>query len=217
MSTITGPCGSSGGDRSLTAESEVELDRGLELTKQFDAEVGFVENESKRQHWSVLQESNSVEHLGVMCDPARARIPITPGGGWSELEAGIQILKTFPGRADARERIALAYLRPLWMWATPFLEPVPQPLVGALFQAIQKTRCSWWCSSRWWARRAYLHPRFSPALQTLKVIRSPLLVSSVHLRHALRAHFECLEVEYVDHNSDWGVKLRVHPDDDQRV
>eukprot|EP00959_Pyramimonas_sp_CCMP1952_P024047 504486-Pyramimonas_sp.AAC.1 len=106
--------------------SEADPNVGLQRTVQFDTDAGHAENAAKRQQWSAAAESNSVEHPGLLCDPSRPEIPIQPRGGWYKLLAAVGVLQSFPGAADVRERLCVAYLRPPWMWAVPFLELPPK-------------------------------------------------------------------------------------------
>eukprot|EP00959_Pyramimonas_sp_CCMP1952_P016318 345663-Pyramimonas_sp.AAC.1 len=51
----------------------------------------------------------------------------------------------------------------------------------------------------------------------MKSVRSENLVQSELLRKALRAHYAQINLEYIDHNAERGVCLRVPPGADPRV
>ena len=131
-------------DRTLVAVSTQALDDDLALTERFDQECGFRENASKRQRWSEDDEEPSrVEHLGLTAVPTNVHEPILPKHGWEKLYHAIKILHTIPGGFQLRIRLAVAYIRPLWDWASPILAPVPADVPNLLRRAILRTRCSW--------------------------------------------------------------------------
>eukprot|EP00959_Pyramimonas_sp_CCMP1952_P308942 6465372-Pyramimonas_sp.AAC.1 len=51
----------------------------------------------------------------------------------------------------------------------------------------------------------------------MRAVLSPLLSPCRHLSNALAARFDLLGLEYVSHSADWGIQLRVDPQDDPRV
>eukprot|EP00959_Pyramimonas_sp_CCMP1952_P299734 6269521-Pyramimonas_sp.AAC.1 len=51
----------------------------------------------------------------------------------------------------------------------------------------------------------------------MKSARSENLIQSESLRKALVAHYAQIHLEYIDHNAEWGVCLRVPPGDGPRV
>ena len=55
-------------DRSLSSSGPQALEileRGLQLTQEFDTSIGYSENQSKRQMWQRGETVNEIEHLGL--------------------------------------------------------------------------------------------------------------------------------------------------------
>ena len=139
------------GRRSVSATGPLkdalqDLEEGMRITEAFDSSIKFSENMKKRQFWST-EKPNRVEHLGLTCIPCDPEAPILPRGDWSKLERAIKILKTIPGAQKNREICLGAYVKPLWNWASPIVDPAPEKFIGMIFRATIRARCSWWCCS----------------------------------------------------------------------
>ena len=141
-------------DRSLTNTTRELVQDDLAFTEKFDQEVGFTENQGKRQLWSRDDDPPQlIEHLGVQCRPTDSEYPIIPRKGWQQVYQAIETLGSIPGGSDVRERLAVSYIRPLWYWASPLLAPVPEDVPRLLHRAIVRSSSEWWCQGRWWAQR----------------------------------------------------------------
>ncbi|CAK0829594.1 unnamed protein product [Prorocentrum cordatum] len=92
-------------DRSIASMTEAHLAVGLERAVQFDADVGYAEGAAKRQKWSAAVGSNSLVHLGLICDPSRP-----------EAMGAIRSVKLLPGKhlerslASCLEKLGLEFL-----------------------------------------------------------------------------------------------------------
>ena len=206
-------------DRSLATKgpgAKADLQEGLKKTQEFDESIGFVENAGKRQHWS-RDTHDRVEHLGVTCVPSDPQAEVLPRNGWQKIESAIAILGTIPGSMHVRERLAGAYIRPLWLWANPILAVVPGKFTHLLFRAVLRSGCCWWCAGRWWAQRAQLHPQFSAVFQALKAARNTNLVWSNFVHTAVQRHFDAIKVKLVGFDREKGLKIEIHRRDDRRV
>ena len=103
-------------DRNLNARganSSADLAAATEYTEKFDKAIGAIENASKRQDWSKETE-HRVEHLGLTVIPGQPDAPNLPRGGWEKLFTAISRLGRLPGSTSIRERMAGAFVRPLW-------------------------------------------------------------------------------------------------------
>ena len=206
-------------DRSLAADGQdsvARIDDALLATTAFDSAVGNQENASKRQRWNATTHDR-VEHLGLSVVPSLPSAEIRPRDGWGKIDDLIARVASVPGSAKVREIIASAFVRPHFVWAAPLQWPAPTTCVKALFQAVVRTKCTWWCQGRWWALHAQLHPLHSAAWQTLKAITHPNLVWSAHVEESLRRHLVCLGLSFVRYCPDNGVLLKASSDDDPRV
>ena len=206
-------------DRSLSSRgptASADIEAAIAATTAYDSSIGFVENKGKRQLWQ-RGVKTEVEHLGIICIPWDPTTPIRPRGGWKKLEMAIKVLGGLPGFMAVRERLAAVYVRPLWNWACPLLEPVPQKLVSNLYRAILSSNCDWWCQGRWWCQRVQLHPHFSAVLQTIKAVAHPNLVWSKFLEASVSALFKTIGFTYVAFEREWGIRVSISPTDDVRV
>eukprot|EP00959_Pyramimonas_sp_CCMP1952_P182138 3808073-Pyramimonas_sp.AAC.1 len=197
-------------DWSLTAtgpEAPEALERGSAITKQFNDSIGYTENVAKRQ-MRVKGQGGEIEHLGLVCDPGNPSAPIRPRGDWTKLHRVIKMFQLIPGTSDVREHLAASYARPLWLWATPIIEPTPRTFVGLLYRAIIK---------KWRAFRVQLHPVFSAPLQACKAALSENLIPSEFVDRGLRALFEPRGLQVLAYDPVWGIKLGIRrPDDGPR-
>ena len=109
------------------ATADPDLDAALLYTTDFDAALGLSENHRKRQRWS-LEVPASIEHLGLLTQPMLADAPILPRGGWKKVGKVIAHLAALPGPAAVRERLAAAFVRPHFTWASPLQHPPPEDL-----------------------------------------------------------------------------------------
>ena len=91
-----------------------------------------VENQKKRQHWS-RSGGERVEHLGVTCVPSDPEASILPRGGWDKAAAAIQKLGAIPGPTSFREQIIAIFVKPLWAWPVPFIDPPSDQFTAELF------------------------------------------------------------------------------------
>ncbi|CAK0854812.1 unnamed protein product, partial [Prorocentrum cordatum] len=194
------------GDRGLTATDAVALAADVAMTTSFDNDVGFTENASKRQTWSVGDDPpKRSEHLGL-------------AAGWAKIENGIGILHGLPGSFAVRIVLAIAYIRPRWTWAAPLLTPVPADNTKRLFRALLNARCTWWCRGRFWALHTNMHPQYSQALQRLLAVSHSKLVWGDFVQNAITAHAASLGLTFITHSDDArGAQLEAPPTDDRRV
>ncbi|MDB4405311.1 hypothetical protein N9199_01985 [bacterium] len=124
---------------------------------------------------------------------------------------------SLPGAKAVRERLAAAYVRPLWIWACPLLAPVPKETPYFLFRAILRSGCSWWCHGRWYAQRPQLHPHFSAALQAIKAVKSTQLVWSSFTHNATQKQLNFIGIKFLACEKDWGLQVRINDNDDGRI
>ncbi|CAK0855080.1 unnamed protein product [Prorocentrum cordatum] len=131
-------------DISLVSQSPDASQGDLGMTKQFGASVGFSDNVSQRQKWSDADPvPKQIEHLGVRCVPVDPSIHIVPRTKWEKVETGICILATVPGSSLVRIRLACAYIRPLWPWASPVVVPPPTTYAKQLATTRWRTSTTW--------------------------------------------------------------------------
>lgn len=159
-------------DRSLkvhphVADPGAELTKALEATRQFDEMIGVRENAGKRQLWA---NAETCEHLGLRaqgCGDAATFQPPELRDGWDAVLSTISRLAYVPAAMRVREAIAGAFVLSKWLWAAP-VAPLPPPdVTKALFAAVLRTGCTWWCKARFWAERVELHPLFATVLRNL--------------------------------------------------
>ena len=204
-------------DRSIKTGSREEREAALHATARFDGAVGLSENAKKRQMW---EGDCAVEHLGLRAqgnsEPVNLVLP-QPRDGWQPTEEVIQRLALIPGPAAVREKLAVIFCRPRCIWAAPLIEPPSPALANALRRAVTRTRCSWWCSGRWWCDRISLHPVLGTAVQALK--RAGRLTSSpsATLTACLQAHAEKLGLRVADFSVARGLWVRPKPSADPRA
>eukprot|EP00959_Pyramimonas_sp_CCMP1952_P426407 8931300-Pyramimonas_sp.AAC.1 len=71
-------------------------------------------------------EDAKIEHLGIAASPANPNWHVLPRGGWTKLQNGIAVLASVPGSTQVRLKLALADLRPPWLWTSPLAVPNPR-------------------------------------------------------------------------------------------
>ena len=205
-------------DRTITtsgAAADPDLDAALLYTTEFDAALGLSENHKKRQRWS-LEKPTFIEHLGLLTQPMLAEAPILPRGGWKKVGNVIAHLAALPGPAAIRERLAAAFVRPHFTWASPLQHPPPEDLAHKLRQAILLTHCSWYCAGRWWADRIQLHPAISAGLQAFKpAFRG--LPRSAALHCSWKAHAKTFGLTLTGYAWSGAPLLKARADDNARV
>ena len=160
------------------------LEYAMQLTKDFDAAAHLTENLSKLQCWDESTDC-TIEHLGLVVHPTNANHPILPRAGWEKAEVMIANLSRCPGTMAVRERLAMAFIRPQFAWASPLLALPPKNYADQLRRSIIKTRCTWWCPARWWAERIALHPRYGTAILGLKTAKTLVNYPSEHLDNSV--------------------------------
>ncbi|CAK9075753.1 unnamed protein product [Durusdinium trenchii] len=148
-------------DRSLRCSGTLEdLNEALASTRRFDDVVGFSENMKKRQIWA---NNDAVEHLGLSVCPASQDLP-TLRNGWDAIADNFPFLAKIPGGVMPRENAVRVFFKSKWTWPVPLIAPPPVSFVSKLFhQLLNHTKCSWWCSGRFWADRIDIHPIFGLA------------------------------------------------------
>ena len=205
-------------DRTITTSGDMadpDLDAALLYTTEFDASLGLSENHKKRQRWS-LGKPAFIEHLGLLTQPMLAQAPILPRGGWKKVGNVITHLAALPGPAAVRERLAAAFVRPHFTWASPLQHPPPETVAHQLRKAILLTRCSWYCAGRWWADRIQLHPAISAGLQAFKpAFRG--LPRSAALHCSWKAHAKTFGLTLTGYAWSGAPLLKARADDDARV
>ncbi|CAK0790040.1 unnamed protein product [Prorocentrum cordatum] len=131
-------------NRAIVSTSPGALATDIADTQSFDRRVGFVENIGKRQHWSDQDVvPRRIEHLGVLATPTDSSFGIIPRQGWAKLETSIAVLASIPGSNQVRLKLAFAYIRPLWLWASPLVIPPPIKYARTLARAVWHTGCTW--------------------------------------------------------------------------
>ena len=174
-------------DRSLkvrqgTQSPDEALERALDATRRFDDAIGARENASKRQSW---EGEGLCEHLGLrlsgLCTASStdtrelsqaARLPLPQTvplpalrDGWDPVLAAIGRLALVPATLAVREKLAECFINSRWQWAAPLL-PVPgQDVTKAVYAAVLRTGCTWWCKARFFAERLSLHPQLGTAVR----------------------------------------------------
>ena len=104
---------------SISADAQPDsLQQALTLTADFDSSIGLQENISKRQRWP---PADTIEHLGLVTKPLSPNFGIVGRNKWDKAPAIIQLLRTLPGTAPVKERLAMAFVNPQFQWAAPFL------------------------------------------------------------------------------------------------
>ncbi|CAK9075643.1 unnamed protein product [Durusdinium trenchii] len=148
-------------DRSLRCSGTLEdLNEALASTRRFDDVVGFSENMKKRQIWA---NNDAVEHLSLSVCPASQDLP-TLRNGWDAIADNFPFLAKIPGGVMPRENAVRVFFKSKWTWPVPLIAPPPVSFVSKLFhQLLNHTKCSWWCSGRFWADRIDIHPIFGLA------------------------------------------------------
>ena len=205
-------------DRTITtcgSTADPDLDAALHYTTEFDAALGLSENPKKRQRWS-SEVPSSIEHLGLLTQPMLPDAPILPRGGWKKVGKVIAHLAALPGPASVRERLAAAFVRPHFTWASPLQHPPPADLAHQLLHAVLLTRCSWYCAGRWWADRIQLHPAISAGLQAFKpAFRG--LPHSAALHCSWKAHAKTFGLTLAGYAWSGAPLLKACADDNARI
>ena len=191
-------------DRTLALVDDAdhaELDAAVALTRRFDAAVGFQPNLDKEQRWHrnppdtlPAPAVSVIEHLGLRIDMAHHTAPITSRFAWDHVLQSIDRLSRCPGGASMRLRLAAAYIRPLFDWASPFHRSPNKETTQALYKAITTTRCTWWCHARWWCERVNCHPALGVAIRAIISGGRVLAWPSQALTTALHAHARALRL-----------------------
>ena len=189
------------------------LNRALTITAAIDLELGMLENAKKRQIWA---HDETTEHLGIRACPNTAILfpavppPRTP---WDDLVQITRRVTAIPGPAQHRETIIQVAVASKYRWAAPFVEVPPDALVEATRQAVQRTRCTWWSSARFWADRIDLHPQLGTAIRSLKAAASIGTFHSPLLYSCLRHHARALGLRFAeDMPTSTGIWVRLAPD-----
>ena len=110
-----------------------------------------------------------------------------------------------------RERLAMAFIRPQFAWASPLLTLPPKHYADQLRRSIIQTRCTWWCAARWWAERVALHPRYGTAILGLKTAKTLINYSSEHLNNSINNLALLLGFRLICINADEGIVLSGGP------
>jgi hypothetical protein len=203
-------------DRSIKCPSARERTRALATTARFDAAIGLLENQKKRQLWSGAAD---VEHLGLRLqasDSCPRALP-RPRDGWEPTIDLARRLALIPGPASVREGLALTFVKPCWSWAAPLLEPPPEILSKTLFRAVLSSRCTWWCAGRWWCDRILLHPVLGTAVHALQRARRLASTQSDMLGACLTAHATKLKLRVVEFSAEHGLWVQPLESADARV
>jgi len=135
-----------------------------------------------------------IEYLGIKTVYSDPLYHILPKNGWDKAWLYVKRLATVPGPADTRQRLAAGIIIPLCTWASPWFTDPPD-FSFALRKSILRTKCSWWCHSRFYADRIYLHPVFITAIHGLCDIARHIGSVSNHLFHAMDVHAGRLRFE----------------------
>ena len=195
-------------DRSLRCSGTLQdLNDALASTRRFDDGVGFSENMKKRQIW---ENNDTVEHLGLLVCPTSQGLP-TLRDGWEAIAEMFSFLAKIPGGITPRENAVRVFFKSKWTWPVPLIAPPPVSFVNRLFhQILNHTKCSWWCSGRFWADRIDIHPIFGLACAA---------VLSAHRFHnpppspifsAVKYYLELLDLRLVSWD-DRGLYFSVNP------
>ena len=128
----------------------------------------------------------------------------------------IEHLAALPGPASVRERLAAAFVRPHFTWASPLQHPPPADLAHQLLRAVLQIRCSWYCAGRWWADRIQLHPAISAVLQAFKPAFRGLPYSAA-LHCSWKAHAKTFGLTLVGYVWSGARLVEARADDNARI
>jgi len=141
----------------------------LDVTRQFDHDVGFHINTDKTQVWShdVSPDADvKLEHLGLTYGPNNLQSPVLPRDS-AKIQDALARLAHCPGNMETRSRLATAFIQPLFDWASPLMFPGTSKDAQMLFQGITHARAAWWCQPRFWAQHIELHRVFGTSIRAL--------------------------------------------------
>jgi hypothetical protein len=130
-----------------------------------------VEEVKKRLLYIQALETARCMEEGVLTNPIDGDLGSILGWGFPAWTGGtLSFIDTVGIAAFVAEceRLAAAFVRPHFTWASPLQHPPPEDLAHQLMHAVLLTRCSWYCAGRWWADRIQLHPAISAGLQAFK-------------------------------------------------
>jgi hypothetical protein len=189
-------------------ETARRIDDVIAATVELDESVGLQLHDGKTQRW---QPGDVVEHLGLR-GAHGSSAALVPRDGWPA--ALLEAVARIPGPMTLREAAVAMYVLPRWLWAVPLVQLPPRQAARAVLQAITASRCSWWCTGRFFAERLHVHPRLQTAVRTL--CASYVLPASAPLRSARMGAARVLGLRIVGVEGA-GIFLQARRDDDRNV
>ena len=191
----------------MEAAAVEAVDAAVAATVAFDSALGLRENMGKRQRW--VAGGPAVEHLGfnVVFAEGGETSDAVPRGGWPEKEW--RRLGLIPGTISLRAKLATTLIMPKWNWAVPLIDP-PTVSERLTINGLIKTRCTWWCASRFFADNLMIHPVMSWAIRTITACGNTRWASVPRAQTMVRKAAECISLD-VESFSERGLWLRPSP------
>ena len=132
-----------------------------------------------------------MEHLGLVYDPAAPESLVLARDPNKVIEV-TKCLTRCSGSLVVRSKLATAFVRPLWDWASPLRAPGTFGDAVQLFEAIAHPTVSWWCKGRFWSQDIENHPVFGVAVRCLCGASRVLPHCGPHTFAAIQAHAAAL-------------------------
>lgn len=208
-------------DRSVKVQGAVpshevagEVEAVKQATAEHDAAIGVVSNVGKMQEWAA---DESCEHLGLRLCGGGGPVRAVPRDGWAPFLEACARLSLLPTGGRTREVLYAVFVLPKLRWAAPLLYDVPEEVVTAIWRALTRTRCTWWCRGRFFADRLELHPRLGLSVAALAAAERTKAWKAEPVIQLLRQHAARLGLRVVSASADAGLWVAPAAGADARI